>query len=331
MKRLIICGWNDGTAELADALEAHGLRTVATGDRRPDRLLRARARTSLPGYQHPLEMARCVGYDAALIDDEADAVAIAAVAAERGADLLITARAAGSEALASIDATARRAGVKVVLIGPLTHTVDFEAARLLTNGNPRWEAALTHIELSDEGSCTVLLRDAATIAARLVPHTPREAIVSLLGEDSTGAFAASAHLRYHRRQQVTIDVRAGAPPRARVRIEAPAGRIELEGHPEGRSVTVIQRSGDTQRGDFAPVDPVVLEAARIVNRVREDAEAELTVVQSASAALDAVEQSAETGLVTTVRDAGVRSRLRLLRGGAAVRSPRTGHLQLVGS
>lgn len=328
MPRLVLCGWNDGTPELAAALELQGLVPVAVGDRRPARLAQARERTGLPCYQHLREMARGVDYDAALIDCEADAVEMASAAAEQGADLVVTTRAAGAESLVAIEAAARRGGVALALVGPLTHAVDLEAARLLTMDEQRWAPALAHIELSDEGSCTALLRDAVAVATRLLPDTPTEALVSLPGDDIDGSLAAAVHLRYESRQLVTISVRGGGAPHTRLRIEGAAGRMELEATPEGRSATATLRSGGLKRLELPSVAPATLETARIVRVLSREVISDAAVAVRAAATLSAVERSIETGLAAEVRG-GVRSQLRVLPGGATTRSPRTGRLELL--
>ena len=49
MKQLAVCGWDEYTAALVDALaERADLRPVAIGDDRPAALVRARAATGLP-------------------------------------------------------------------------------------------------------------------------------------------------------------------------------------------------------------------------------------------------------------------------------------------
>ena len=328
MPRLVICGWNDGTPELAAALELQGLVPVAVGDRRPAHLAQAREHTGLPCYQHLHEMGRGVDYDVALIDCEADAAEMATAAAEQGADLVVTARAAAAESLVAIEAAARRAGVALALVGPLTHAVDFEAARLLTMDEQRWAPALVHIELSDEGSCTAMLRDAVTVATRLLPDTPTEALVSLPGDDIEGSLVASAHLRYGTRRLVTISVRGGGAARTRLRIEGAAGHMELEATPESRAATVTLRSGGVQRLELPSVTPATIEAARIARVVNREVISDAEVATRAAATLSAIERSIETGLAAEVHG-GVRSRLRVLPGGATTRSPRTGRLELL--
>ncbi len=253
---------------------------------------------------------------------------MATAAAEQGADLVVTARAATAESLVAIEGAARRAGVALALVGPLTHAVDFEAARVLTMDEQRWAPALIHIELSDDGSCTALLRDAVTVATRLLPDTPTEALVSLPGDDIDGSLTASAQLRYATRRLVTISVRGGGAPHTRLRIEGPAGRMELEATPEGRGATVTLRSGGPRRLELPSVSPAALETARILRVVNREVISDAAVAVRAAATLSAVERSTATGLAAEVRE-GVRSQLRVLHGGATTRSPRTGRLELL--
>ena len=90
MKRLAVCGWDEQSAALLRAISLRtDLRVVAIGDDRPAALVRARAATGLPCYQHVREMLRAVDYDAVLIGDTADRETLLEIASERGASILL--------------------------------------------------------------------------------------------------------------------------------------------------------------------------------------------------------------------------------------------------
>ena len=64
MEQLAVYGWSDATPALLETLrEVAGFEAVAVGDERPAALVRARAATGLPGFQHVREMARKAAFE----------------------------------------------------------------------------------------------------------------------------------------------------------------------------------------------------------------------------------------------------------------------------
>lgn len=205
---LAICGWTRRTPSLLQAVEARGLVPIAVADRSAAALIEAasafRGRVDGPArYQHPQQMLRRAG-GATVLLDMPEAAAEAAVAAQRGASVLVAGDAIEPETL---DMLARTRAVATIVRPLWWHTPMAsitEAAR--TAGR------LSSITLAarEDRPAQAIAEDLMSLAARLSgkriesvtcnvyapPHREMDSVVtSLRFADNTTALLIARKVR----------------------------------------------------------------------------------------------------------------------------------------
>ncbi len=334
MERLAVCGWDDEIADVLHALRLGArLAPVAVGDRQAARLVRARTATGLACYQHLLEMLRAVDVDAVLVTDATQADELAEVAARRGADLLLDGDAMDGSALMSAVGAARRHDVALAVLRPSLQAAAPAFLAALVASDAAWRPRFLAVDVARPASAVAALREAAALAVRLLPDAPAQAMASAIdpgaGAGLAEATAIAAQVRCADGAVATLTARTAATRVLRVVLEAPAGTAEIVSADGGGALTLTDRAGRAERSELEDGDLLAIEAARVADVRRGDSHDMLTAGREA-VLLRALEQAARSGYLCPVEDAGVRSTLRVLDGGAVDASaPRRGHLHLV--
>lgn len=325
--RLVVCGWDAATRDLLRALnDGADLRAAAIGDVHAAQLVRARAATGLPSFQHVREMLRTTEYDAVLLQDAAGAADAAAVAGSRGARLLLTGRRMTAAALGDVGIQAVRHGVSLSVLRPALRSAGVEFVTTLSHDDAQWWPSTVHLALEGPAPAVELLRDGLALLLRLFPEAPTHVTGSMAGGpylevDAAGALAA--HLRFPNGRLATIVAQSsdagmaagsGDPGLLRLDLHAPRGRVLCETEQGTSTVTVREEGMEPRRQRLSDGDLALLEGLRIARGPMADATDE-RLVHLESATLGALESAFETGQTHTIEDPSVRSMLRVLPGG----------------
>lgn len=326
---LAVCGWENDTLDLVTALRRHArLVPVAVGDPRPAQLVRARADTALPCYQHLSEMMRTAAYEAVLLHSTDVATRIAGSAAERGADLLLIGDQMSGAALGEATHAAVRHGVALAVIRPWLRRSGIAAFTRLARSEPAWSPHFADIELRDDREASALLRDGVALTMRMLPEVPSQVAASVLGADVEHPLAIVVHLRYADGRLITLSARTGDGPAVRGTIEAAGGHAELRSSGADAEVIVVAPGGSPQRSTLHDGDLLSAEAERVASARRGHALDAMFATREA-ATLVAIEEAITTGAVQAPVDPTVRASLRVLRGGGLGSAERRGELHLI--
>lgn len=315
MDRLLVCGWDDDTEALLEALRLHAaLQAVAVGDQRGANLVRARAATQLPCYQHLLPMVGRIDYDAALIGTSEVAAELAAGAAGHDGDLLLLGDRMNAEALETAVTSATRRGVAFAVLRPALRTAGYTFLTEMMGADPRWSPSVLDIEVRDERPALGLLRDALAAATRLTGNTPLSVVASAAGLDADDPLAVSAELRYADGSLVTLAGRSGVAPGMRLAIQSPVGTLELRSTGGQSRLNVAPWRGRAEESVLRDPIGTEAEAMRIAGvRAGNGEDARLAPLEAGI--LRAIENAIFSGSVERVEPAGSRAAFRLLTGG----------------
>lgn len=330
MKQLAVCGWDEYTAALVDALaERADLRPVAIGDDRPAALVRARAATGLPCYQHLREMLRAADYDAVLIGTTMDRESLVELTAMKGAALLIRGDVADADTLDAASAATIKTGSELHLVRPELQRSGIDLLMSLVGENPAWTPNLVAIELTAANGIRAALQGAAALALRLQGATATQAFITETGSNGHEALLASVQIRHGDDALTTLLVRPGSDEACRVTIEAPAGMAEFVARDGNAALDIFPANDEPTHTELSDEDLILAEAARLANSASNGIDEGFAPHEAAL--LHAIEASLATGFVTPVQDPGTRGSLRVLEGGNRGTSRRRGHLHLIDS
>ena len=319
---LATLGWDRRVERALPLLEAHaGCRLVGVGDRSGVALVRARAATGAPCFQHTAEMVRRLDYDALLIADPEAGAELANTAAARGAHLFAFGDALPSAALEAVATAAVRHGGALALLRPLLQSSGVAHVRALAAGDPSARPTLLTLELQDRRRPESLLRDAVALAVRLLAAAPERVTAA-----ATGADGIAAQLRDADGALATVLATTG-PPAVRLLAYGASEAIELEDRDGAIELTVRTPDGAMTAQRLHDADPLALEATRVTTVLAGDAQ-DLRLAHREAAVLDALESALVTGQTHHVAEPGVRATLQLLEGGTRT-SARTGRLRVV--
>lgn len=315
MDRLVVCGWDDDTEPLLEALRLHaGLQAVAVGDERAASLVRARTATRLSCYQHLLPMVERGDFDAALVGESDMAAELAASAAQRGADLLLLGDHVDADTLETAAMSATRLGVAFAVLRPSLGGAGYAFLTDLVGAEPRWTPTVLDIEVRDQRPAVGLLRDALAAATRLLGATPLSVVASAAGLDSDDPLALSAELRYADGSLVTLAGRVSPAPSLRVAAQSPAGTLELRAGDGQSRLSVTRWRGRAEESVLRDPIGIEVEAARVARvRAGEGTDAQLAPLEAAI--LRAIEDAVSSGSVESVEPTGTRATFRVLTGG----------------
>lgn len=328
MKRLAVCGWDEQSAALLRALTLRSdLRAVAIGDDRPAALVRARAATGLPCYQHLREMLRAVDYDALLIGDAADREALLEIASERGAAIILRGDAADARALrAATDAVS--AGVPSLTIArPELNHAGVDLLTSLTTGDADWTPDLVQIEVNDANGIDAAINTAVALTTRLQPEAATQVVVATLRGRTDSVMSANIQIRHAEHALSIVTVQDRLDEWWRIAVQAPAGTAELINRDGASTLTLEPANGTAEQSELVDDDLIDLEAMRLADPVSRRIDERLASHEAAL--LTAIEGSINTGFVAPVREHSARSNLRVLEGGQLTTSPRAGHLRIL--
>lgn len=320
-RSLAVCGWTPEASEALAALERSG-RYAAAGiaDASGAALVRARQDTDLPCYQQVRQFLASADYEAVLIASP-QAAPVAALAAARGADLLVLAAACDADTIEAAAEAARTHRVRLALLRPESHDAGIGDLLRLVGSSEAWDPH--YLDVTVEGPAEVgrLLGAAVSHATRIARG--RHGLVEAscwIGEADTPVRAVNASLQADGKQ---IQVHARHAPETYVRItgDAPAGAFELRISNTDASLSYSTASGEHVQ--YAPEwrDHWTVEAAR---------------ASSADDAAHALEEAALLGAITRAsltgevqaNDCCPRPELRVIEG-RGHSEPRRHHLRLV--
>ena len=330
MNRLAVCGWDEQIAALVRAISLRSdLEAVAIGDDRPAALVRARAATGLPCYQHLREMLRAIDYDTVLIGDTADREALVDLAADRGAAIILRGSVAGAGVLrAASDAVARGAAGLRIARPELQHAgMDLLAS--LATGDPDWTPRLLQIEINDAGGLEAALDSATALVARLQPEPATQVVAATLRGPTDRPLTASIQIRHAEEAISAVTVQDHRDEWWRVSVQAHAGTAELINRDGASTLTIEPAEGVPEQSDLVDDDLLDLEARRLADPASRRMDERLALPEAAL--LTAIDSSINTGFVTPVHELGARGNLRVLEGGRLTTSRREGHLRLLGN
>ncbi|MCC6237059.1 MAG: hypothetical protein IT299_05740 [Dehalococcoidia bacterium] len=289
MRRLAVYGWSDATPTLLVALrERAGFEAVAIGDERPAALVRARAATGLPGFQHVREMARKADCDAVLVGDGALAAEVAEAAAARGAALLLAGGSAGADVLERAAVAAERHGVELRVLRPWLRSA--AATEVVARLEGRTPSLLT-IEASGPNAPMHRMRDLIALAARLVGSRVTDLSATQAGDPFEGA-PLVAHLRLAEGRVAVLTVRMALRPVLRVLASDENGTLEVRAREQLIEIEEHRATGNaSQESRQLPAESpqawLVAEAGRIAEADATD----LTLARSEAATLRAIEHA----------------------------------------
>lgn len=319
-RSLAVCGWTPEAAEALAALERSGFAAAGIVDASGAALVRATQDTDIPCFQQVRQFLAAADYDAVLIASP-QAAPVAALAAARGADLIVLAAACDPETIEAAAEAARAHGVRLALLHPEAHDAGIPDLLRLVGSSDEWDPHYLDVTVEGPTEVARLLGIAVSHATQLAPG--RHGLVQAscwLAEAGAPVRAVNASLDADGKQ---IQIRARHAPEAYVRIagDALAGAFELRVCSEGASLSYSTVSGDHVQYRPEWVDHWTVEAARAASaddtpRALEEA-----------ALLGAITRASLTGEVQA-NDCCTRPELRVIEG-RGHSAPRRHHLRLV--
>ncbi|MEI6136345.1 MAG: hypothetical protein WCQ48_02875 [Chloroflexota bacterium] len=330
MHRLAIYGWDDQAQLLLNALQHAAPFTVtAVGDRSASALVRARAATGSPCYQHVLEMFRGASYDAALLMANEGAAQAAEGAANAGAAVLLAGdRADGLTMIEAAEAT-MRARVPFAVLRPRLQRAGIAFLASLAASDAGWRPRFLDVSMAGPGDAMELARDVTALANRLMLAAPISAVGSAVGdEDLPDSTAVTAELRYAEGLLVSLRARTSSTEQTTLFADCPLGELELRSHAGVATLTVSSRDGRSETSKLTDSDTLALEARRATRVLAGDGTDALLAPRDGSVLL-ALERSLETGQVVMVEERSTRANLVLVEGHGVMTSTPRGRLHVV--
>lgn len=329
MKRLVVCGWDEQSAALLRAISLRSdLRVVAIGDDRPAALVRARAATGLPCYQHLREMLRAVDYDVLLIGDAADREALLEIAAERGASILLRGDVADARSLRTATEAVSAGAEALNIVRPQLNHAGVDLLTSLASGDANWMPNLVQIEINDADGIAAAVQTAVALVARLQPDVATQVVAATLRGPTDTVMSSNIQIRHSERALTVVTAQDRLEEWWRISIQAPAGTAELVNRDGASTLTLEPTNGTAEQSDLVDDDLLDLEALRLADPASQRIDERFAPYEAAL--LAAIDGSINTGFVTPVRELNPRGNLRVLEGGELTTAPRAGHLRILG-
>ncbi len=331
MNRLAVYGWDEDEPRLLDALQRDARFTLAAiGDRHASALVRARAATGRPCYQHALEMFRTARYDAALLASSEGAMQAAQAAANAGAAVLLLGECADGATIIEASEAALRARVPFALMRPRLQQAGLAFLVNLAASDVGWRPRFLDLTLAAPTGATELSRDAIALANRLMQTTPSSVTGTALGDNEfDGCDTVTAEFRYPEVRLASLRARTSTVERVSLFAECPLGELELRAEDGATTLTMSRRDGRRETSRLTDGDLFAAEAQRATRVIAGDASDALFAPRDGGVLL-ALERSILTGQVALVEEPSSRSHFVLMEGHAVAPSQRLGHLRLVG-
>ncbi len=313
-------GWTPETADAVAAFQATGT-YLASGvaDASGTALVRARRETGLPCHQQVGQFLAAAPYDAILIG--LPSAELAAVAAGRGADLLLLPGGADAETLEAAADAARVHGVRLAIVRPESHDAGIGDLVRLIESEQDWRPR--YLEVTVEGPAEVdrLLGAAISHTLRLAPGTHGR-VRATAWAGSTVTFLRSVRASVEAPEtRLHLSARHAPSPFVRIAGDADGGAFELTISRSEALLGYTSRSGE--RVEYAPDwrDHWAVEAHRVA--FADDT----TRAGEEGALLSAIARAAATG-EPQIADCCARPELRVIEGRGRSQ-PSRGHLRLV--
>ena len=330
MDRLAISGWTDQAARLLAALQdIASVSVAAIGDRDPAALVRARAATGSPCYQHSLEMLRSARYDTALIALDLGAAQAAETAASAGAAVLLSGACADGTTLVEAAEATMRAHVPLAVLRPRLQEAGIAFLLDLAAGDAGWRPRYIEIGLAGPTGAPELARDAVAIAGRMLHATPESAVGFVAGDEELDYTVLTADLRYADGSLASLRARTAGIDQTTIFAECALGDLDLRSEDGTAMLTITARDGRRETSRMTDGDTFALEARRALRALAGEGSDALLAPRDGSV-LCALEQSIETGQVVAVEERSSRANLVLVEGRGVVTSTPSGRLHLVG-
>lgn len=325
-RRLAVLGWHPGTRELVEALIEHAkARTVAVGDTSAFALIRARGAMHASCFQHVLEMVRTVDYELLLIGDDAYGAKAAAMAAQRGATILLDGARLSAATIEAAANAALRHGVPFVLLRPALHTTAIEVAREQFETARAATPRFVSLDLEGDRPAVQSLGDAVGALLALTPATPQHVVAFASGGDEDDPTTIAVQVRFEDGAVASLTARVSAVRRsqehsaARIRMSMRAEGVEVEADivETGGAMTSSAPGRESRTRRLRASESLALEAGRVRHAAESSAHDIRAAVREA-ALLMAIEQALASGGVEAVDQPT--PGLRLLQGGGRVAS-----------
>ncbi len=340
MHRLAIYGWDDDTERLLGALRSTApFAVAAVGDHSAGALVRARAATGSPCYQHVLEMFRGARYDVALLMAGAGAAQAAEAAAQSGAAVLLSGDHADGTTVIEAAEAAMRARVPFAMLRPRLQQSGTAFLLQLAASDAGWRPRLLDVSLVGPAGAPALMRDATALANRLMLAPPISAVGSAWGDDEDEGYedtlnaAVAAELRYADGSLTSLRARTSRAAEMTLFADCPLGELELRSDGDAATLTLSFRDGRRETSTLTDGDTLALEARRMTRALSGDGTDALLAPRDGSVLL-ALKRSLETGQVAAVEERSTRANLVLVEGRGVMASPpqgtARGHLHVVG-
>jgi hypothetical protein len=330
MHRLAVYGWDEHEPRLLNALQhAAHFTLAAVGDTRPSALVRARAATGSPCYQHAIEMFRHVRYDAALLATPAGAVQAAQAAAAGGSAVLLAGDQADGATVVEAAEAALRARVPFAVLRPRLQQAGLAFLLNLAASDTGWRPRYLDVTVAAPGDAIETARDLVALANRLMQHTPEAVVGSAIATADEARTFATAELRYADGRLASLRARGAETERITLFAECPLGELELTTDGVRSTVTMPGPDGRRETSHLTDRDPFVLEAQRATRVLAGEASDALYAPRDGGVLL-ALEQAMDTGQATRVEERSSRANLVLLGSRGSATSTPSGHLHLVG-
>lgn len=317
---LAVLGWTAESAEALAALErTRAYRAVAVCDASGAALVQARRMTSVGCYQQARQWLASGDYDALLIGSPQSG-GIAALAASRGADLLLLPGACDADTLEGASEAARRSGVRLVLLRPETHDAGLADLRRLL-GSPGWEPRSLDITIEGRAEAERLVGTAVAHAVALAPRLHGLVRASAWSGGAGAPLRSVTAVIDDDDRQVRLHARHAPATFLRITADTLGGSVTLQLAEGSSMLSYVTAAGE--QVEYAPtwVDHWAAEGARAAEDDDTDRAGE------EGALLGAIARSALTGEVQS-NDCCARPELRVIEGNGQSR-PRRANLRLV--
>ena len=329
MHTLAVYGWDERESRLLNALQhAAPFRLAAVGDGRVAALVRARAATGSPCYQHALEMFRHTTYEAALLTTSHGAAQAAQSAAASGAAVFLVGDQADSATMIEAAEATLRARVPFAVLRPRLQQAGIAYLLNLAASDAGWRPRYLEISLAAPADALEITRNAVAMVDRMMQATPDSVVGTSIGDDQAERTIATAELRYQQGRIAALRMRGAAQERITLLADCPLGELELTTDGARSTITMSPRDGRRETSRLMDRDPFVLEAQRATRVMAGEATDALHAPRDGSVLL-ALERSMDTGQVALVEERSSRANLVLVESHGEPTSMRRGRLHLV--
>lgn len=253
-------GWTAEVADAIAALEEHGAyRACGIADGSGAALVRARYESDLPCHQQVRRFIASSEYDAVLIAAPQPS-SVVALAAARGAEILLLPGACDADTLEGAAEAARVHGVRLVVLRPEAHDSGLADLGRLLRTSDDWDPHYLDITVEGPAEVERLTGTAIAHAIRLAPD--RHGLVRASAWYGGEALRAVSAEYESGGRQVHVHARHAPDTFIRIAGDSMAGAFELRIAGEDATLMYTTPSGGRCEYLLEPTDHWALEAAR---------------------------------------------------------------------